>query len=186
MTTKAEAFSPPKMCFGSAAHMNGDNAPDEIENLLVAAYEKHGRHDLADCVRNGRLYNCLARSVGYPPIVWEINALTRAAYGEDTTEMIFDTAEEWQAAAKDRYKDNEALQRLIQQDEGKAGPRAARQAELTSRLAIWKTQLFGEDPDEPAQVVVVGSEEDSERMPCASPGPSESTPTDRTSASLPL
>lgn len=146
VTTKAEAFSPPKMCFGSAAHMDGDNAPDEIEKLLVAAYLEYGREDLADCVRNGRIYNRLARSVGYAPIVWELNALTRAAYGEDTTAMIYKTAEEWQAAAKEKYKDNEALQRLIRQDEGKAGPRAARLAEYANRVATWKTQLFPDDP----------------------------------------
>lgn len=147
MTTKAEAFSAPKFAFGSPGQRKGDNTPSNTETLLVSAYERLNRPDLADCVRKGRIYNRLNSMIGYEPLFYEINALTRAAYGEDATETIFDSKTSWIAAAKERYSDNEVLQRLILADEGKAEARAARFAEDVARLTAWDRQMYGEYQD---------------------------------------
>ena len=117
---------------------------------MIEAYEELGRQDLADCVRNGRIYNRLNICVGYQPIVQDINALTWTAYGKDTTTMVYTTEEEWIGAAKERYRDNEVLQRLIREDEGQEGPRAARFAEMVARLTAWRDQWAAEEEQEAA------------------------------------
>ena len=143
MTTKAEAFSAPKFTFGTPDQQDGDNSPSNEETLLVSAYERLNRPDLADCVRKGRIYNRLNNMIGYEPIVDELNALTRAAYGEDVTGTIFASEDEWVEAAKERYSNNEVLQRLVRADEGQAEIRAARFAEDLARITAWGDQKYG-------------------------------------------
>ena len=137
VTTKAEAFSPSWLVYGTAEQRAGSNLPIEEEEMLVAAYEKYGRPDLASCVRNGRVYNRLERVVGSTPTVSQLNALTRAVYGEQTTTMIHETRTAWIAEALERYKEDEVVQRLAAEDVDRVEARDRQIAEAAARLASW-------------------------------------------------
>ncbi|WVW80440.1 hypothetical protein I302_102422 [Kwoniella bestiolae CBS 10118] len=62
VTTKAEAFSTPYIFNRTGEYIFlGSNEMTEDEKSLIETYVRLGREDLADCVRNGRLYTRLQR-----------------------------------------------------------------------------------------------------------------------------
>ncbi|OCF43231.1 hypothetical protein I317_02941 [Kwoniella heveanensis CBS 569] len=67
VTTKAEAFAAPDDFSLRRVYLEGLNTMSYDEKKLIACYERLQRPDLADCVRNGRLYTRLTRIGLYDP-----------------------------------------------------------------------------------------------------------------------
>ncbi|WVQ78382.1 hypothetical protein IAT38_000468 [Cryptococcus sp. DSM 104549] len=77
------------------------------ELLLISAYERHGRPDLAACVRRGRLYQYINRTLSQftGPRIGVINGLHKAILGEETGEQ-WDTEEDWERDMAKRHRDD--------------------------------------------------------------------------------
>ncbi|WWC68363.1 uncharacterized protein I206_102288 [Kwoniella pini CBS 10737] len=68
VTTKAEAFSAPYIFNRTAPYVfDVSNAMTKEEEILMDTYRQLNRPDLAECVKNGRLYNRLLRIGQYDP-----------------------------------------------------------------------------------------------------------------------
>ncbi|KAK8865629.1 hypothetical protein IAR55_000774 [Kwoniella newhampshirensis] len=108
-TTKTEAFCAPMGLFWSSEWAAGDNALTPEEQLLIDIHEAKGRPDLADCVRNGRVYQRLLDNMRdddlFGPDLHRINALRDAFLG-DKAGKPFGTIEEWKEYNMSKYGDD--------------------------------------------------------------------------------
>ncbi|WVF70963.1 hypothetical protein IAT40_005759 [Kwoniella sp. CBS 6097] len=68
VTTKAEAFSTPDIFTRRLSYSWGRNTMSLEEEKLITCYERLKRPDLADCVRNGRLYTKILRIGQYDTV----------------------------------------------------------------------------------------------------------------------
>ncbi|WWC88161.1 uncharacterized protein L201_003066 [Kwoniella dendrophila CBS 6074] len=112
-TCKGEAFAAPHIFYECLAFIRGQNQLTKEENILIDIYEKNDRLDLADCVRNGRLYQRLAKIGLYNP------AFTRKGFMEpfglnpapefDPPNILVD----WRIYMMMRYQVNEGLQEML-------------------------------------------------------------------------
>ncbi|WVQ80531.1 hypothetical protein IAT38_002636 [Cryptococcus sp. DSM 104549] len=105
VTTKAEAFCGPyNLPYPSSYHDSLSPTPTPSELLLMAAYERHGRSDLAECVRNGRLYHYLnlALKVGGYLQIEDINGLRKAVLG-DKAGKPWGSIQEWKRGVAQQY-----------------------------------------------------------------------------------
>ncbi|OCF31876.1 hypothetical protein I316_06474 [Kwoniella heveanensis BCC8398] len=113
-TTKGEAFAAPAIFYTDLAYIfRGDNSLRRDEKILIEMYDREGRADLADCVRNGRLYHRLSRIGQYD------TAYDKAAFREVLGPLPdgFDPPKDdqgWKAYMLDRYKDDEGLKKVIE------------------------------------------------------------------------
>ncbi|WRT65963.1 uncharacterized protein IL334_002914 [Kwoniella shivajii] len=115
-TTKAEAFSPPFIFNRQAQFVfGGNNSLTRDENILIACYERYDRPDLADCVRNGRLYLRLQRIGQYDPVYQKSGF--REVFGDDIPKDFHPPAQDvdWRVYMMKRYKDHAGLSDLLQQ-----------------------------------------------------------------------
>ena len=71
-TCKTAAFGAPRWAL-SQAFWDGDMALSELEVKLCEAYERRGRQDLADCVKNARVYQLLDSYLGTDFYTYEDN-----------------------------------------------------------------------------------------------------------------
>ncbi|RXK35578.1 hypothetical protein M231_07163 [Tremella mesenterica] len=143
VTTKAEAFSSPRFCFGSDRHRAGHNDLSIEETHMVHCYEKYGRPDLADCIRKGAVYYRLFNVIGWSPDVSDLNGLTRAVLGEDTAESLPETQDAWIEEALVRFKNDprlSSIQKLQEtQDEEIKVAKEERKVGLEKGTAITRT-----------------------------------------------
>ncbi|RXK35575.1 hypothetical protein M231_07160 [Tremella mesenterica] len=115
VTTKAEAFASPRFCWEPempGCELEKLSLEDE---LLIQAYERHERPDLADCVRKGHLYPLLNRMIGEGHDHLLANLLTNLALGVDLKDLPA-TREDWFTDALERFKDDPYLQDMIELD----------------------------------------------------------------------
>ncbi|WVF70965.1 hypothetical protein IAT40_005761 [Kwoniella sp. CBS 6097] len=114
-TTKGEAFCSPEIFYNLMNFWGGRDVMSPEEDLLIAAYEKHGRPDLADCVRNGRLYQRLARIGRYDRNCRKIGF--RNVFG-DNPALEFNPPpyddDKWRVYMMDRYKEKPGLQKAME------------------------------------------------------------------------
>ncbi|WVQ79860.1 hypothetical protein IAT38_001960 [Cryptococcus sp. DSM 104549] len=107
VTTKSEAFCAQHELASSDLHGMARLGPSltEAELLLISAYERFGRPDLADCVRHGRLYQCLAYVVNSctDPDVGDVNRLREVILGDQAGEP-WETLEDWEMAMAEKYR----------------------------------------------------------------------------------
>ncbi|KAK4686915.1 uncharacterized protein P7C73_g3197, partial [Tremellales sp. Uapishka_1] len=124
-TTKAEAFSAPLGLVDLASFFNGSNALSPEEESLASAYDKLKRLDLAACVRGGKVYQRLACTVNGDPDIVMLNATRKAFLGEAAGDLPA-TMAAWCVAAKEEFKDDEGLRRLLEREHmaGRAVPEA--------------------------------------------------------------
>ncbi|OCF43234.1 hypothetical protein I317_02944 [Kwoniella heveanensis CBS 569] len=110
-TTKGEAFAAPEFFYDKHDYMRDLNEMTHEENLLIAAYEKHGRSDLAECVRNGRIFQRLSRIGRYTFNYWKDGF--RKVFGEiplpDFDPPKGREDDRWRLYMMQRYKDHEGL-----------------------------------------------------------------------------
>ncbi|WVF70960.1 hypothetical protein IAT40_005756 [Kwoniella sp. CBS 6097] len=85
-TTKGEAFASPYIFYDSLFFIGGKNDMTDEEVQLIQAYEKYGRPDLAECVKNGRLYQRLTR-IGYYERVYRKNGF-REPFGKTCPQTL--------------------------------------------------------------------------------------------------
>lgn len=115
VTTKSEAFCAPMGMFWNEEWAEGSNALTKDEHLLIETHERMGRPDLADCVRNGRIYQRLMESMRdddpFNPRLHHINALRDAFLG-DKAGKPFETIEEWKAAKMRDYGDDDRIREI--------------------------------------------------------------------------
>ncbi|WWC68366.1 uncharacterized protein I206_102291 [Kwoniella pini CBS 10737] len=64
VTSKEEAFSSPYIFYDMIDYIRGDNQLTKEEIMLIDCYDRYNRPDLAECVKNGRLYQRLS-SIGH-------------------------------------------------------------------------------------------------------------------------
>ncbi|WVF70967.1 hypothetical protein IAT40_005763 [Kwoniella sp. CBS 6097] len=113
-TTKEEAFAAADIFYVDLDYVfDGDNSLRRDEKTLIEIYEREGKTDLADCVRNGRLYNRLSR-IGQYDVIYD-----KAAFREVLGPMPagFNPPrddEAWKEYMMERYKDHEGLKRVIE------------------------------------------------------------------------
>ncbi|WVR05597.1 hypothetical protein IAU60_002616 [Kwoniella sp. DSM 27419] len=143
-TTKGETFAAPRMFYVQLEFLGGDNGMTAVEQTLIACYENLHRPDLAECVRQGRIYQRLAT----------IGQYTKSSRLESFRELFNDSVpadfqppsghEEWRVYLLKRYGDHEGLQRLMErhdwtmaraEKEAKEAPakRAQRKKEVEAR-----------------------------------------------------
>ncbi|WVQ81433.1 hypothetical protein IAT38_003557 [Cryptococcus sp. DSM 104549] len=112
VTTKAEAFSLPRNMYLDASGTSlADNSPTPAELLLISALERQNRTDLADCVRQARLYQRLKGALtcgGYPPTTSDINDLRQLILGEKAGKP-WETLAHWEMATVEKYKEDPRL-----------------------------------------------------------------------------
>ncbi|WVQ81434.1 hypothetical protein IAT38_003558 [Cryptococcus sp. DSM 104549] len=112
VTTKAEAFSLPHDMYINAYRIPlADDSPTPVERLLISALERQQRPDLADCVRQGRLYQNIKHVLqcgGYPRSVSDINNLRQVILG-DQAGKPWETVQEWEKATVEKYKEDPRL-----------------------------------------------------------------------------
>ncbi|WVQ97000.1 hypothetical protein IAU59_004109 [Kwoniella sp. CBS 9459] len=112
ITTKADAFASSDLFYFAHDFWVGEDKMTDEENMLIATYMRYGRPDLADCVRNGRLYQRLER-IGRYDRTFE-KAGFRIAF--DRLPPDFDPPESdsrWRIYMLKRYKGHEGLQKLM-------------------------------------------------------------------------
>jgi hypothetical protein len=122
-TTKAEAFAAPKWAFDTDAFDDGDNTLSKEEILLAESYESLGRHDLAECVRGGKVFQRLHRIIlGWQPsdrgdkkILAAVNGLTDAFLGASAGPLP-ETLDDWIGMALEAQKDDPDLPTVIDLD----------------------------------------------------------------------
>lgn len=110
-TTAAEAFSSPYFSYSSPAYRKGSNALSHEEELLVQAYTKLDREDLAGYVKNGRIYNRLRDLLRGVLSIGTLDGLTlsRSPNSSPTEQR---TRAEWMAWAAEQYQEDPAYERL--------------------------------------------------------------------------
>jgi hypothetical protein len=117
-TTKEAAFASPNWAYNTDGYLAGDNAQTPEETLLCEAYERLGRADLAECVRNGRIFHRLDDITGYWDSTWgeectlgRLNGLTRAFRGEDSQSLK--TVAEWIKWAAGKHSKAEGFDTIV-------------------------------------------------------------------------
>ncbi|WVQ81569.1 hypothetical protein IAT38_003693 [Cryptococcus sp. DSM 104549] len=111
VTTKAEAFSGNTSLLSSSKWRNGDNSLTSEELQLVDAFTRFGRPDLADCLRNGRLYhriNDILDFRSWNPSLPGINA-TREALLRDKVGPSVTSMAAWRKEAMAKWGDDPRL-----------------------------------------------------------------------------
>ena len=113
VTTKAHAFAAPIGFYDNDQYQEGKNHLALEEQLLVMAYDRLGFPDLADCVKNGRIYQRLGDVIGETGVevahLNALNAVTTVGRGVAPSETI----EDWCERTKVALKDDERLQRFL-------------------------------------------------------------------------
>ncbi|WVQ96994.1 hypothetical protein IAU59_004103 [Kwoniella sp. CBS 9459] len=113
VTTKGEAFAPPAIFYMDLNYVfKGDNSLRRDEKTLIEIYEREGRVDLADCVRNGRLYQRLSR-IGQYDVIYDKKAFRQVLGPMNGGFNPPKDNKEWKEAMLERYKDNEGLKQVI-------------------------------------------------------------------------
>jgi len=85
VTTKAEAFAAPVVFYSNENYLAGKNDLSLEEKILIDAFERHDRADLAYCVRGGRIYSRLGDAIGNErKVSTTLNGLCDAFLGETT------------------------------------------------------------------------------------------------------
>jgi hypothetical protein len=108
----------------------GDNTLTESEKYLCEIYERRNRHDLAQCVKNGRLYQRLENFIGNenalastapiaaPYLIGFLNGMIKAFLGDNAADD-FDTTSDWVSWAMERHRDDPFLP-MVRKLEGKS------------------------------------------------------------------
>ncbi|WWC96661.1 hypothetical protein V866_003533 [Kwoniella sp. B9012] len=115
VTTKGEAFSTPKLFHQDYEWMRlGDNSLREAERILIECYELHGRSDLADCVRRGKLYTRLEGIGNYDPLC--VKKGFREVFGDDIPEDFHppENDVDWRIYMMKRYENLEELKKVME------------------------------------------------------------------------
>ncbi|WVQ81435.1 hypothetical protein IAT38_003559 [Cryptococcus sp. DSM 104549] len=111
-TTKNEAFSlPHEMYLDAAGRSLANNSPTPVELLLISALERLKRPDLADCVRQARLYQRLNNALscrGPPSSIREINDMRQLMLGDQAGKR-WETIAEWEMATAQKYMEDPRL-----------------------------------------------------------------------------
>lgn len=113
-TSKAAAYASPQGLTSTEYFSQGSNEPSVWEVILIEAYERLGRTDLADFVRNGKKYLRLERVTH--PLMADIEEMIglRGAFGaEGEDEVRPKTMVQWVAMARERYRGDEGLEGLM-------------------------------------------------------------------------
>ncbi|WWC68350.1 uncharacterized protein I206_102275 [Kwoniella pini CBS 10737] len=134
VTTKSEAFTAPIFCFWSIKYFVGDNILSPAEEILIEEYGRLGRHDLADCVGNGKIYQRLSHIGTFDQSIWNQRSIL------DIFEKFKPAGfkpprwvgKKWRVYLIDRYKMDGNLERLMLRegwDQGKEAAEVARERE---------------------------------------------------------
>nr|XP_031859380.1 uncharacterized protein CI109_005221 [Kwoniella shandongensis]KAA5526452.1 hypothetical protein CI109_005221 [Kwoniella shandongensis] len=145
VTSKAEAFCAHLDLYHDQTFLDGRNVLTREEHLLIEAHERAGRSDLADCVRNGRLYQRLEwilfpRHPFAPVRVTDLNGIYDAFSGDDKEGEkgpLFGSFEDWRQIMLDKYEDDKRLKVLVGRGKAKAAraeKEAKQETEIRSRL----------------------------------------------------
>ncbi|WVQ65203.1 uncharacterized protein L199_003376 [Kwoniella botswanensis] len=114
VTTKSDAFSTPWLFNRTLAYVReGSNSLTHPEELLVQQYEKMGYSDLADCVRDGRLYLRLDR-IGYYDSAYKKSGF-REVFGDDVPSDFTPPEHDvdWRVFSMKRYQKDEGLKEVM-------------------------------------------------------------------------
>jgi len=113
VTTKAEAFTTPSaLYFGKPNFRDGINGLTLDVELLIEAYDRLGRPDLAECVRRGRKYQRMNEVLGGRPDLAQLNGLSEAFLGDKAGEPS-KTLDAWKERAMERYGGDEGSKRVM-------------------------------------------------------------------------
>lgn len=101
----------------------GENSLSKEEELLCKAYQAHGRDDLAECVKTGRIYQRLhdiVKDGGWSELpndrlIGVLNGLTSAMSGV-ALKSLPSTVPQWQADTSERYSEDPDLIAVIELD----------------------------------------------------------------------
>ncbi|WVR05596.1 hypothetical protein IAU60_002615 [Kwoniella sp. DSM 27419] len=116
-TTKGEAFAAPYIFWEDLSFMRGNNKMTKEEEYLIWCYEQLQRPDLADCVRQGRLYQRLTK-IGQYGHIWTKKGY-REVFAEDIPADFHPPSEDphWRVYMIKRYRANEGLQQMMMKGE---------------------------------------------------------------------
>ncbi|WVQ79832.1 hypothetical protein IAT38_001932 [Cryptococcus sp. DSM 104549] len=122
ITTKSEAFAPSHTLYATQAWLLGDDSLTTEELLLIAAYERRSRPDLAECVRRGRPYQRLwfylkGHYDHRDPRTKKINALRRSMRGAGAETVR--SVDAWEKEAVERYGDDPRVRELAEKEPGR-------------------------------------------------------------------
>ncbi|WVF70962.1 hypothetical protein IAT40_005758 [Kwoniella sp. CBS 6097] len=152
VTTKGEAFAAHESFYDVRDYMRDSNKMTPEENMLISAYEKYQRLDLADCVRNGRIFQRLSRIGRYTYNYWKDGF--RQVFGENPL-PDFDPPtgredDRWRLYMMKRYKNHQGLKEAmvrfgwtIKRAEEEIPRGDERKREQEKRLAMMKEREKG-------------------------------------------
>ncbi|OCF56702.1 hypothetical protein L486_05556 [Kwoniella mangroviensis CBS 10435] len=109
VTTKAEAFASPWLFYRDQNYRLGSNELTSDQELLIEVYKRYDRPDLADCVRNGRLYARLDQIGHYEQTLQKSGF--REVFGKDIL-GVFDPPRadvDWRVYMMKRCKNDKGL-----------------------------------------------------------------------------
>nr|XP_019007640.1 uncharacterized protein I206_07655 [Kwoniella pini CBS 10737]OCF46421.1 hypothetical protein I206_07655 [Kwoniella pini CBS 10737] len=115
VTTKEDAFSTPAIFNRTFDFFkNGSNELTYAEKLLIDAYERQGKADLADCVRSSRLYVRLDR-IGLYDSAYKKSGF-REVFGDDIPKDFSPPGDDigWRGYMIKRYEHDQNLKEVIQ------------------------------------------------------------------------
>ena len=110
MGSKGLSLAAPLGLVDVTSYFDGNNQLARGEIALAEVYDGLGRPDLAECVRGGKKYQRLFGSMASAPQLKELQALRNAFTGEIGKA---ESMEDWCVEAKERYKDDEGLKRVM-------------------------------------------------------------------------
>nr|XP_019007641.1 uncharacterized protein I206_07656 [Kwoniella pini CBS 10737]OCF46422.1 hypothetical protein I206_07656 [Kwoniella pini CBS 10737] len=113
VTTKSDAFSTPHFFNRTFAYMKGSNSLSHAEDLLIECYKRHGRDDLAECVKEGKLYLRMERIGYYDPAFTKSGF--REVFGEDVPKDFNPPDDDagWRKYMLKRYEHDQTLKEVI-------------------------------------------------------------------------
>ncbi|WVQ65208.1 uncharacterized protein L199_003381 [Kwoniella botswanensis] len=110
VTSKSEAFGSCNAFMDPKTFWHGNNSLSRLELRLIEEYQTLGHPDLAECVKYGRLYQCLDVLVGRYPDLDFLNGIREIVTGDQHSFCDTDEYINW---ADDKYGSDEEYQRLI-------------------------------------------------------------------------
>ncbi|WRT65975.1 uncharacterized protein IL334_002926 [Kwoniella shivajii] len=115
VTTKEKAFSSPVFCFHHNKYFGSSMDLVPAEQLLVHAYERFGRSDLADCVRNGKIYQRLSHIGTFDQQICRQSAIlkTFAKFKPEGFDPPNRVGEKWRLYLANRYHTDPCLPEMI-------------------------------------------------------------------------
>ncbi|WVW80450.1 hypothetical protein I302_102432 [Kwoniella bestiolae CBS 10118] len=146
VTTKEEAFSSPSFMYEDGTP-NPDTRLTPAEEVLAECYENLGRQDLADIVRNGKIYKSLD-GIGsfYRGDRSQLDVLEAFDTVDDVLPPSFQPplkiGSEWRLYLIERYKDDISLRHIIERVGWKEEDRVQRGTDVqrmkdAERIAYW-------------------------------------------------